>query len=195
MNIPLITILLVMVVFSGCVMPESNHVEPDFYLLSETELEKNESIPLTELSFYLREVELPRYLKDTRMVFRPTIHTIEFREQKRWGEPLEDGIARVISLNLQNFVSNSNSSIFPNRRKEGLNWDLSVSFSSYEKVMDQIVLKSKWTARNKAGDSVSGDFSCEIPLNETGDELAEVSALNRGLNQIAKQILTSLIPK
>ena len=95
-----------------------------------------------ELSFYLREIELPRYLKDSRLIFRPSANVIECLGKLRgWGEPLADGIARVISLNMQNANSSSYFSIFPNRRKENLNWDLSIAFFLLKKFQTKLKLK------------------------------------------------------
>ena len=180
--------------FTGCIMPESNHVEPDFYLLSDVPHDNNASTSPPEFSFYLREIELPRYLKDPRMVFRPTPHTIEFRESKRWGEPLEDGIARVISLNFQNQVPSSQFSIFPNRRKDALKWDLSISFSSFEVINDVIVIDSKWSAKDKSGLFVSGSYSANLPLDRKGGALGEVKGFNHALYDLTKQILEKIPP-
>ena len=117
-------------------------MEPDFYLLSNTVQDQNQSKINEDHSFYLREIELPEYLKDSRLVLRPTPHTIKFREVDRWGEPLEDGIARVLAMNLQDQFNNSRYSIFPNRRKDGLRWDLAVSFSSFERIANRSCFRS-----------------------------------------------------
>ena len=143
----------------GCIIPESNHVAPDFYLLSDLALPAEQTPHDTELTFYLREVELPRYLKEPRMVIRPSEHTIKFRESERWGEPLEDGISRAVSLNIQNQVSKSQFSIFPNRRKEGLAWDISISFSSFELIGQEVVVVAKWEAK-KERSRINNRFFC-----------------------------------
>ena len=155
--IPLTVLALV-----SCIMPESNHVEPDFYLLSNTVQDQNQSKINEDHSFYLREIELPEYLKDSRLVVRPTSHTIKFREVDRWGEPLEDGIARVLAMNLQDQFNNSRCSVFPNRRKEGLRWDVAVSFSSFERLVnDRVSVAAKWSARAKSGTTISDSFFFE----------------------------------
>ena len=45
---------------------------------------------------HLREVEIASYLRARPLVVRHGENQIEFREFSRWGEPLEQGIARVL---------------------------------------------------------------------------------------------------
>ena len=186
--IPLTVLALV-----SCIMPESNHVEPDFYLLSNTVQDQNQSKINEDHSFYLREIELPEYLKDSRLVVRPTSHTIKFREVDRWGEPLEDGIARVLAMNLQDQFNDSKYSIFPNRRKEGLRWDLAVSFSSFERIAnDRVSIAAKWSARARSGTTISDSFFFEYVLPLPGDESDELKAYNLALYSLSKNILKEL---
>lgn len=187
-----IQIVCIFLIMSGCIMPESNHVEPDYYLLSDIKNDHNGSKENTEVTFYLREIELPRYLKDSRMVTRPTVHTIEFRENKRWGEPLEDGIARAISMNMQNRVASSQFSLFPNRRKDGLRWDISISFASFERASDHIIIDAKWLAKDKSGGGVAGNYSSSFPLDKNSSETDEINTFNLALYELSKSILSSL---
>jgi uncharacterized lipoprotein YmbA len=185
--------MLVVLALAGCFMPESNHVEPNFYLLSNTLQDQNQSKINQDHSFYLREIELPRYLKDSRLVVRPTPHTIKFRDVDRWGEPLEDGIARVLAMNLQDQFNDSRYSIFPNRRKEGLRWDLAVSFSSFERIANnRVSIAAKWTARGNDRKDISGSFSLEYVLTLPGDESDELKAYNLALYSLSKNILEEL---
>ena len=184
---------LAVLALAGCIMPESNHVEPDFYLLSNTVQDQNQSKINEDHSFYLREIELPEYLKDSRLVVRPTSHTIKFREVDRWGEPLEDGIARVLAMNLQDQFNDSKYSIFPNRRKEGLRWDLAVSFSSFERIAnDRVSIAAKWSARARSGTTISDSFFFEYVLPLPGDESDELKAYNLALYSLSKNILKEL---
>ena len=185
--------LLTVLALASCIMPESNHVEPDFYLLSNTVQEQNQSKINDDHSFYLREIELPEYLKDSRLVVRPTSHTIKFREVDRWGEPLEDGIARVLAMNLQDQFNDSRYSVFPNRRKEGLRWDLAVSFSSFERIVnDRVSVAAKWSARAKSGTTISDSFFFEYALPLPGNESDELKAYNLALYSLSENILEEL---
>jgi uncharacterized lipoprotein YmbA len=179
----------------GCIIPESNHVAPDFYLLSDLALPAEQTPHDTELTFYLREIELPRYLKEPRMVIRPSEHTIQFRESERWGEPLEDGISRAVSLNIQNQVSKSQFSIFPNRRKEGLDWDLSISFSSFELIGQEVVVVAKWEAKKKGAELITGSFAQKTEINQSDSVDQEISALNHSLFELSSELIKTLLVK
>jgi len=187
--------LFVILLGPSCIIPESNHIAPDFYLLSELALPVDQTPIDAELSFYLREIELPRYLKEPRMVVRPSDHMIQFRESKRWGEPLEDGISRAVSLNIQNQVSNSLFSIFPNRRKEGLAWDFSLSFSSFEVIGEQVVVVAKWEAKKDGTELVTGSFVRKTEMHESDSVEDEISALNYALFELSTELLKTILKK
>ena len=144
-------------------------------------------------SFYLREIELPRYLKEPRMVIRPSEHTIQFRESERWGEPLEDGISRAVSLNIQNQVSKSQFSIFPNRRKEGLVWDISISFSSFELIGQEVVVVAKWEAKKKGAELISGSFVQKTEINQSDSVDQEITTLNHALFELSSELIKTLL--
>ena len=192
MKLIYLTLTCFFVVLTSCVIPESNHVKPDFYLLSETKLENKENNASEDFSFYLREIELPRYLKDPRMVFRPIEHSVKFRESKRWGEPLEDGIARTISLNLYNQSLQTRFSIFPNRRKDNLRWDISISFSSFEKVSNQVLVEAQWSAKDKSGAFVSGKYSSGLIALKSTAVANELEMYNLALHDLAETIFQNL---
>ena len=179
----------------GCIIPESNHVAPDFYLLSDLALPAEQTLHDTELTFYLREIELPRYLKEPRMIIRPSEHTVQFRESERWGEPLEDGISRAVSLNIQNQVSKSQFSIFPNRRKEGLAWDLSISFSSFELIGQEVVVVAKWEAKKNGTNLLTGSFVQKTEMHASDSVEDEISAFNHALFELSAELLKTILHK
>jgi uncharacterized lipoprotein YmbA len=49
----------------------------------------------------LRPVELAAYLRQPALVVRRGGNEVTFREAARWGEPLEQGVARVLGENLR----------------------------------------------------------------------------------------------
>lgn len=49
----------------------------------------------------LRPVEIPAYLRQPALVVRRGEHEVALREAARWGEPLEQGLARVLGENLR----------------------------------------------------------------------------------------------
>ena len=129
------------------------------------------------------------------MVIRPSDHTIQFRESKRWGEPLEDGISRAVSLNIQNQVRKSQFSIFPNRRKEGLAWDLSISFSSFEMIGQEVVVVAKWEAKKNGAELITGSFVQKTEINQSASVEEEITALNHALFDLSSKLIKTLLVK
>ena len=109
--------LLVILGLSSCVVPESNHIAPDFYLLSQAQTAELNNSKVSNHSFYMKEVEIPEFLNSSKMVALTNIQS-NLENQSVGREPLSDGIARVVSLNLANELNTNFFSIFPNRREE-----------------------------------------------------------------------------
>ena len=180
-----------LIFLGSCVVPESTHVEPDFYLLSTVLADENQTNSESEKSFYINQVQLPRYLQDSRLVFRPKEESIEFRENKRWGEPLEEGIARVLGSNLGMKMDVLRFSVFPNRKKIGCDWEISFSVERFEKInREQIRLKvifeiiSQEKVENYAYDSL-------FPIRGM-DEISEVRAMSAALDDLASVVAVKL---
>jgi len=189
----LISVLGFLLLAGGCLLPESTHVEPDYFLLTADGKESNQTENKINQSFYLREIELPRYLRDSRMIRRPTPETIEFRESKRWGEPLEDGIARVLSQNLSDQLGGAHFSIFPNRRKEQLKWDLSVSFARFE-IIDggRLAIEATWVQRDGPKQKSTGSLDLLVDVEGEAGITEEVQAHSTALAILASRIAEDL---
>ena len=178
----------------SCILPEANHVEPDFYLLALPDYEQNASDRRSPPAptFYLREIELPQYLKDNRLVFRPSMESVEFRDYKRWGEPLGDGISRVLGNNLAQRLETFSYSVFPHRRKNGAQFEIAISILAFEKSSDgKVVLDSLIEIRDLSGEIFRDSFQASSLLKDEG-ETAEVRALSNCLGKLSQK-LTALI--
>ena len=102
--------------WTACVIPVNNHKVPNFYLLLSKPDDAYKSNSNGEISFYIEEVRLAQYLQDERLIARPEDEIIEFRENERWGEPLELGIGRVVGQNLSDLLGTLNYGFFPKER-------------------------------------------------------------------------------
>ena len=118
--------------FASCVIPESNHVEPTYHLLTELQSDRNDTSEIGRVSFYVRQVELPSYLQESRLVSRPKQGLIEFTENDRWGEPLEEGVARVLGLNLSKRLNALSYSVYPHRQKPSCMFELGIAVQRFE---------------------------------------------------------------
>jgi uncharacterized protein len=84
--------------FSGCSlpMPQAQNDPTKFYVLSPTTASGGSSATTAVPAIRLRPIELATYLQSRPMIVRRGENEIEFRDFARWGEPLEQGIGRVL---------------------------------------------------------------------------------------------------
>jgi uncharacterized lipoprotein YmbA len=199
---------------SSCIVPESTHVKPTFHLLSKTTFDRNESTAVTAkydehnntidgFPFYLRQVEIPYYLQENRIVYRPSIGEIKFRENDRWGEPLIEGIGRVVGLNLSQLLKSPFYSVYPNRKKISTEWEINITIFRFERVSkNKIRLEVSWEIfnlnfkngtyplRNGKVDTLLLIDSVEQKDLSLKDE---VQSLSKSLGDLSKLIYNSIV--
>lgn len=85
--------------------PKSN-----YYLLSSAaEVPPNNPVPTVGVG----PVAMPEYLNRDILVFRPGDNQLEITATERWAEPLEDGVARVLALNLASMLDTTGVQVYP----------------------------------------------------------------------------------
>ena len=90
---------------AGCNLPLPS-AQPDltrFYLLTTTEgpAEAEAAAPLKRWAVGVRTVDVAAYLRSQSLAVRSHGNEVAFPEFARWGEPIDQGIARVLAGNLQ----------------------------------------------------------------------------------------------
>ena len=189
---PIITVLFVFtclgLFLTSCIIPDSNHRVPNFYLLNSSGNERNKTKTLPEISFYVNEVRLAQYLQDNRMVNRPNDEVIEFRENERWGEPLEVGISRVVGQNLSTILGTLNYGFFPHRKKFDLNHQIELTVDRFEKISNnRIQVKAFWEIKHQNGRLERNVFERNFKINGVGNR-DEIRALSEALFVISKEM-------
>ena len=178
---------------TSCIIPDSNHRVPNFYLLNSAGNDRNKTEAFPEISFYVNEVRLAQYLQDNRMVERPNDEVIEFRENERWGEPLEVGISRVVGQNLSTIVGTLNYGVFPHRKKFDLNHEIELTVDRFEKISNHsIQVKAFWEIKHKDGRLDRNVFERNFKINGLGNR-DEVRALSEALFAISKDMGEAII--
>jgi uncharacterized lipoprotein YmbA len=178
-------LFLSLLLFVSCVIPESNHVEPTYHLLSGLHSDRNETSEVNQVSFYVRQVELPSYLQGNRLVSRPKQGLIEFSEHDRWGEPLEVGIARISGLNLSKKLNTLTYSVFPHRQKPSCMFELGIAVQRFERVDSSTVLLDVLCDIHSASDVKHFPFTVKVEFSdseESRNSSLEVLALSQALS-------------
>ena len=199
---------------ASCIVPESTHVKPTFHLLTKNIFDKNKSIAqVTELvesnktvpghPFYLRQIELPYYLQENRIVSRPDESKIEFRENDRWGEPLLEGLGRVVGLNLSQLLNSSFYSVYPHRKKIGTPWEVSITILRFEKVSgSEVKIEASWEIfnidfKNGAYPLRNGKVNTLVSMKPSAQKAQsikdEINSLSKSLTILSELISASII--
>ena len=196
-------------IMSSCIVPESTHKESTFHLLTKTNYDQNNTITETSIevdganvdtvgTFYLRQIELPYYLQENRIIIRPDHGKIEFRENQRWGEPLVEGIGRVLGLNVSHLLQSSFYSVYPHREKVGTRFEISLTIHRFERVSSSKVL-FEGTWQLFTNDFKNGTYPItngkeivfvDIDISDSNEAIVdnEVLALSETLSVVAKRV-------
>jgi len=185
-------VLVLISLMGGCIIPVSNHVEPEYHLLVSLSSDDNETLHLPDLSFYVREVSIPPYLDDSRFARRQNTSSLAYEENHRWGEPLGEGISRVVGLNLSSILGSLSYSSYPSRARNAATYEISLSVLQFERVERfkvRVVAVVEIFHRN----SLQSQFKVDELIPIEGSRLEnETMALSVALDEIS-QIISSEI--
>ena len=186
---------IVLVVFSlvgGCIIPESNHVEPEYHLLTSLSPDDNDTLYVPNLSFYVREVSIPPYLDDSRFARRQNSSSLAYEENHRWGEPLGEGISRVVGLNLSSILGSLSYSSYPSRARSAATYEIAISVLQFERVERfkvRVVAVVEIFHRN----SLQYQFKVDELVSFQGSKVEnETRALSVALDQISGAISSKI---
>jgi uncharacterized lipoprotein YmbA len=147
----------------------------------------------SDLSIGMGPIMFPEYLKRPEVVTRTAANKLDVSEEKRWGEPLEQDFARVLSQDLGQTLGTPHMVRYPWYPATDIDYQVEVDVESFETSADgRSQLTAIWTIRNpKDGRSLSSGRSSLSSSVEQGDVGAsaamsdDVAGLSR---EIAVQI-------
>jgi uncharacterized protein len=147
------------------------------------------SVPAGELSIGLGPINFPGYLKRPEVVTRSAPNKLEVSDQNRWGEPLDQDFARVLSEDLAELLGTQRIYRFPRYANSRIDYQVEVQVLSFETSTDRkSQLVATWTIRNpKDGRELyTGQSSFSNPV-EKGD-VGPSAALSSDLASLSKEI-------
>src|SRR5262247_3251000 len=105
-----VAVLLGMAACIGGPSPATKH-----YVLSPViaALPDEATSPAAPLVIGVGPVSLPAYLDRPQMVIRPASDRIEINEFEQWGEPLRNGVTRVVAVNIGRLLPETRVVTFP----------------------------------------------------------------------------------
>jgi len=195
----IISINLILLGACVSVVPKSTHVEPTNYLLTpvDSNLSTSDSDFLNGTSFYVRQVELATYLEDRGLVSRTESNKVEFSNLHRWGEPLDEGIARVVAKNLSIVLGTLNYSAYPHRQKPQCDVDIGLHIERFEKVSRaKVTLVGTWQLFRDNQQVYAETLAEKIEFPSSAadpDKTPQVAALSQTLRKVSERIAAGLV--
>lgn len=166
---------------AGCSLLPAPQPDPTrFFVLA---AEPAEAAPARGV-IMLRPVELAAYLRQPALVVRRGGHEVTFREAARWGEPLEQGVARVLGEQLRR----SGLSLAA-RGGEGDAATLTVRILAAEgTAAGGVEFQARWELTRRGGAPAGGEFRAAGLRWDGRDEAGLASALSAAVAGLAAEI-------
>jgi uncharacterized lipoprotein YmbA len=177
----LVSLLAAAAAGAGCSLVPAPQPDPTrFFVLA---AEPGEAAPVRG-SVALRPVELAAYLRQPALVVRRGGHEVTFREAARWGEPLEQGVARVLGEQLRR------SGLAPaGRGSDGEPATLTVRILAAEgTAAGGVEFRAVWELSRRSVPPLGGEFRAAGLTWDGRDEAGLAAALSAAVAGLAAEI-------
>jgi uncharacterized lipoprotein YmbA len=191
--------------FQGCqILPEPQVDPTRHYAVSIPEAAES-SLPATQpgsLRVALRPVELPSYLRKGVLVVREGVNELVYNDYARWAEPLEQGVARALQLNLAAEPRIANVSLTTQGYDDAADYLLTVKLRRAEGVRStksassiHLVAVFEWSTPGPTPSVVAGKAFTASDLPWDGRDYAALAqGLSTQLQQLAHEA-AALLPE
>ncbi len=186
---PLIALVLASALLAaGCL---GGNAPTRFYVLSPGELAAV-AAPDT-LTIGLGPVGLSGYLDRPQIVTRPAADKIDIGEFDQWGEPLRDGISRVLAEDLARQMPSAKISVFPWRGLEQILYQVVVDVTRFDGTAGgDLALEARWRILDPAGKEIAVKTTRLTEPTGSPGYSATVSAMSRALARLSRDIAQAL---
>ena len=144
----------------------------------------------------VRPVVLPKILDRPHFVIRKSTNEIEIVQTQRWGEPLEDGIERVLVENLVSMVPTKSVFTLPSRTQREFDIQVELEIFHYGYSGDgSVLLSARWTLNHGEEDEILAEKTTDIhepvPSPDGTDHIdyyEVAAAMSRALARLSQEI-------
>jgi uncharacterized lipoprotein YmbA len=137
-------------------------------------------------------VSLPAYLDRPQMVMRTGPDEIDVKEFDQWGEPLRDGITRVVAVNLARLLPESLVVVFPWHSVERIRYQIVLEVAQMDgRAGGSVTLDARWRLLDARGKQVGARV---VNLSEPAGPSAATtaSAMSRAIGTLSRDIADEL---
>lgn len=152
------------------------------------------ALPASEaLSVGVGPVHVAGYLDRPQIVTRRDADRIDLSDFDQWGEPLRDGISRVLAEDLARQMPSARIAVFPWRSLEGFRYRVTVSVMRLDgPAGGDLVLEARWYVLDGAGKEVALKITRLVEPTGGPGYSATVSAMSRALAALSRDIAQAL---
>jgi uncharacterized lipoprotein YmbA len=138
-------------------------------------------------------VELPQYLRRSAMVINRDEHLLTLAEFDRWAEPLEDGITRVVALNLAMLLDTQDVQSYPWRRHAAPHFGVSLTLAQLSMRGTSAELVTEWRITDVGSQTVlKQQIGRYITSASSADAAAVAAAYSELMLLLSQDIARSL---
>lgn len=182
-------LMFVLLVLAGCASTPPSRL----YLLDSLSLaaEENRSSSRTRLG--LGAVSLPDYLQRPQLTWRGEGGRLFLRSGERWGEPLDEGVRRVLADNLSQRLGAGRLLVLPANAPLEPTGRVQVQVQAFDLIGNEMVLTARWSLAVAGGEVHWRESRLRAALAEN-NALAQVAAMNQLLARLADEVAAAFDP-
>ncbi len=185
---------------SGCPLTNLPQAQPDptrYYLLNAAGPGAQTDAGAAEhrWTMGLRAVEVPSYLRSKSFAVRSAANEIKYLDFTCWGEPLDQGIARVLAADLQSLKNVARASLPPLRADERRDFEVMVRVTACEGTTDGgVQFAADWRVAAPGGPAPVAEGSYVAPgLRWDGRDYGQLTArLSEAVAGLSREIGAAL---
>tara|TARA_R110002050_G_scaffold59782_2_gene133229 strand:+ start:3080 stop:3679 length:600 start_codon:yes stop_codon:yes gene_type:complete len=180
--------LLLLSLVSGC----QSSPEKQYFVLTAMPSQMVSGSTALEHDIGIGPIDVAEYLHFTQLMYQLDDGSLQRLANSYWAEPLEQGISRVMSINLSQGDRRRNLVLFPWRANNTPQYSIKIKVTSLNRDGNNARLNANWELTNNSLHQTLAKQNF-IAVTNAGSTAAElVSAYSNLLAQLAKEIEKSL---
>ncbi len=179
-------------------LPQAQSDPTRYYLLTSTDIRPGTDTTAAQKQWVVgvRAVDVPAYLRGKPFAIRSHANEIMFLDIVRWGEPLDQGIARVLAENLRSLKNVARVSTPPFRADEQRDFEILVGVTACEGTADgDVRFAATWrilVPGGSAGTVAEGNYAA-AGLRWDGRDCGQLAArLSEAVAGLSRDIAAAL---
>lgn len=140
-------------------------------------------------------ISLPDYLNRPQLIIRTEGGRLLMRADERWGEPLEDGVRRVLAENLSHLLGPGRLVFLPAAAGITVDTRLQLEITAFDaSIPPEIQLSARWSLSQSQGTASLHESRIRLPL-ASNDTATRIAAMNQALLKLAGEIAHAISSK